>query len=75
MITLLDNDIEHIRSVLRRSLNGVEENPILTSPYWRRRLVSIMRMNQLSVAQLTQIDALLTILNQFVLAQACHATS
>lgn len=64
MPTLLDTDIEHIRAAVLQSCNENYANPLLTPPYWRRRLVEIMRSNHLSKAQLNQVDALLAILDR-----------
>jgi hypothetical protein len=65
MPTLLDTDIEHIRAAVLQSCNEHYTNALLTPPYWRRRLVEIMRLNHLSKAQLNQVDALLAILDRF----------
>ena len=65
MPTLLDTDIEHVRAAVLQSCNENYANPLLTPPYWRRRLAEIMRLNHLSKAQLSQVDALLAILDRF----------
>ena len=65
MSTLLDMDIEHVRAAVLQSCNENYANPLLTPPYWRRRLAEIMRLNHLSKAQLSQVDALLAILDRF----------
>jgi len=65
MPTLLDTDIEHIRAAVLQSCNENYTNALLTPPYWRRRLVEIMRSNHLSKAQFNQVDALLAILDRF----------
>ena len=65
MPTLLDMDIEHVRAAVLQSCNENYANPLLTPPYWRRRLAEMMRLNHLSKAQLNQVDALLAILDRF----------
>ncbi len=62
---LLDRDIEHIRASIRWSLDEATANPLLTAPYWRRRIGTLMRIHHLSKAQLVEVDAILAIIDQF----------
>jgi hypothetical protein len=63
-VTLIDKDIEHVRTAMLQSLNGIHVNAVLTSAYWRRRLNEMLRLHHLSRAQLDRVDALLTILDR-----------
>jgi hypothetical protein len=65
MDSLIDRDIEHIRASIFQSLDETPANPLLTSPYWRRRVCTLMRVHHLSRAQLAQADAILAIIDQF----------
>jgi hypothetical protein len=67
--SLIDRDIEHIRASILWSFDEATANPLLTSPYWRRRIGTLMRLHHLSKAQLAQADAILAIIDQFDLAQ------
>jgi hypothetical protein len=64
MDRLLDRDIDHIRAAILWALDDAIANPLLTAPYWRRRIGTLMRLHHLSKAQLIQVDAILAIIDQ-----------
>ncbi|MFM0665801.1 hypothetical protein [Paraburkholderia sediminicola] len=63
--TLADQDIAHIRRVMRPSLHGDLGGPILPAAYWRKRLCQLLDTGNLSHAQLCSVDSLLLQLDQF----------
>jgi hypothetical protein len=63
--TLIDQDIAHIRRVMRPSLHGDLGGPILSPAYWRRRLHALLDAAHLSHAQLCAVDSLLLQLDRF----------
>ena len=63
--TLFDQDIAHIRRVMRPSLHGDLGGPILPAAYWRKRLCQLLDTGNLSHAQLCSVDSLLLQLDQF----------
>ncbi|MFM0210147.1 hypothetical protein PQQ96_22350 [Paraburkholderia sediminicola] len=62
---LIDQDIAHIRRVMRPSLHGDLGGPILPATYWRKRLHQLLDAGSLSHAQLCAVDSLLLQLDQF----------
>lgn len=66
---LIDEDIAHIECVMRPSLCGFEDGPILPTGYWRRRLYRLLDSCHLTKVQLCAIDSLLLQLDQFELEQ------
>jgi hypothetical protein len=62
---LIDQDIAHIRRVMRPSLHGDMGGPILPTTYWRKRLHQLLDTGSLSHAQLCAVDSLLLQLDQF----------
>jgi hypothetical protein len=62
---LIDQDIAHIRRVMRPSLHGDLGGPILPATYWRKRLHQLLDTGSLSHAQLCAVDSLLLQLDQF----------
>jgi hypothetical protein len=73
-VTPIDIDIEHVRTAMLQSLNGIHVNAVLTSNYWRRRLNEIMRLHHLSRAQLEKVDGLLTILDHLDVGHPVEAS-
>jgi hypothetical protein len=65
LATLIDQDIAHIRRVMKPSLLGDLGGPILPSAYWRKRLHTLLDAGHLSHAQLRAVDSLLLQLDQF----------
>ena len=66
---LIDEDIAHIECVMRPSLCGFEDGPILPAEYWRRRLYRLLDSCHLTKVQLCSIDSLLLQLDRFDLEQ------
>ena len=62
---LIDQDIAHIRRVMRPSLQGDLGGPILPATYWRKRLHQLLDTGHLSHAQLCGVDSLLLQLDLF----------
>ena len=62
---LIDEDIAHIECVMRPSLCGFEDGPILPAEYWRRRLYRLLDSCHLTKVQLCAIDSLLLQLDRF----------
>ncbi|MFM0739472.1 hypothetical protein PQQ51_19700 [Paraburkholderia xenovorans] len=62
---LIDQDIAHIRRVMRPSLHGDLGGPILPAAYWRKRLYDLLDSGNLSHAQLCTVDSLLLQLDEF----------
>ena len=62
---LIDEDIAHIECVMRPSLCGFEDGPILPAEYWRRRLYRLLDSCHLTKVQLCSIDSLLLQLDRF----------
>ena len=65
MLTLIDQDIAHIGRVMRPSLYGDADGPILPTDYWRKRLHRLLDEPHVTKAQLVSIDSLLLELDQF----------
>lgn len=65
MLTLIDQDIAHIGRVMRPSLYGDADGPILSTAYWRKRLHRLLDEHHVTKAQLVSIDGLLLELDQF----------
>jgi len=63
--SLVDQEIAHIQRVMPQSLNGDLAGPILSAPYWRRRLVQLLDASDASKGQLREIDSLLVQLDEF----------
>ena len=66
---LIDEDIAHIECVMRPSLCGFEDGPILPAEYWRRRLYRLLDSCHLTKVQLCAIDSLLLQLDRFDVEQ------
>jgi len=66
---LIDEDIAHIECVMRPSLCGFEDGPILPAEYWRRRLYRLLDSCHLTKVQLCSIDSLLLQLDRFDVEQ------
>ncbi|SAL85787.1 hypothetical protein AWB74_07440 [Caballeronia arvi] len=64
MMTLLEHDIAHITRVMRPSLRGHLNGPVLPPEYWRRRLHRLLNSGHLTKVQLCSIDDLLLQLDQ-----------
>ncbi|RKE24380.1 hypothetical protein B0G76_8267 [Paraburkholderia sp. BL23I1N1] len=62
---LIDQDIAHIRRVMRPALQGDLAGPILPATYWRTRLDQLLDTGNLSHAQLCGVDSLLLQLDEF----------
>jgi hypothetical protein len=62
---LIDQDIAHIRRVMRPSLHGDLGGPILPATYWRKRLHQLLDTGSLSHSHLCAVDSLLLQLDQF----------
>ncbi len=59
MITLIDQDIAHIKRVMKLSLCGDCGGPILPAEYWRKRLYDLLDAHHVTNTQLCSIDDLL----------------
>jgi len=63
--SLVDQEIAHIQRVMPQSLSGDLAGPILSAPYWRRRLGQLLDTSEASKGQLREIDGLLAQLDEF----------
>jgi hypothetical protein len=59
MITLIDQDIAHIKRVMKLSLCEDFGGPILPAEYWRKRLYDLLDAHHVTNTQLCSIDDLL----------------
>jgi hypothetical protein len=73
MSSLIDQDITHIRRVMPLALNGDLAGPILPSTYWRKRLYRLLDTGYVSKGQLSEIDSLLHMLDEYDLRMAQDA--
>lgn len=64
LAALIDQDIAHIRRVMKPSLLGDLAGPILPPAYWRTRLNKLLDSGHLTHAQLCAVDSLLLTLGQ-----------
>lgn len=64
MLTLIDQDIAHIRRVMKPSLCGDLGGPILPAEYWRQRLYRLLDAHHVTKKQLCSIDDLLIQLDE-----------
>jgi hypothetical protein len=64
MLTLLDQDIAHIKRVMKASVCGDLGGPILPSNYWRKRLHQLLDAHHVTKTQLCTIDDLLLQLDE-----------
>ncbi|TAM07510.1 MAG: hypothetical protein EPN70_02755 [Paraburkholderia sp.] len=65
MSNLIDQDIAHIRRVVPLALNGDLAGPIFPARYWRQRLFRLLDTGLVSKGQLSEIDSLLALLDQY----------
>ncbi|WP_296659864.1 hypothetical protein [Paraburkholderia sp.] len=75
MSNLIDQDIAHIRRVVPLALNGDLAGPILPARYWRRRLFHLLDTGLVSKGQLSEIDSLLALLDEYDRSAAQPATA
>jgi len=64
MLTLIDQDIAHIKRVMKPSLCGDFGGPILPPEYWRKRLFCLLEAHHVTKTQLCSIDDLLLQLDE-----------
>ena len=64
MLTLIDQDIAHIKRVMKPSLCGDFGGPILPPEYWRKRLFGLLEAHHVTKTQLCSIDDLLLQLDE-----------
>jgi hypothetical protein len=64
MQTLIDQDIAHIKRVMKPSLCGDFGGPILPADYWRKRLFNLLDAHHVTKTQLCSIDDLLLQLDE-----------
>jgi hypothetical protein len=64
MLTLIDQDIAHIKRVMKPSLCGDFGGPILPAEYWRKRLYDLLETHHVTKTQLCSIDDLLLQLDE-----------
>lgn len=64
MLTLIDQDIEHIARVMKPSVCGDFGGPILPPEYWRKRLYQLLDAHHVTKTQLCSIDDLLLQLDE-----------
>jgi hypothetical protein len=64
MQTLIDQDIAHIKRVMKPSLCGNFGGPILPAEYWRKRLFDLLDAHHVTKTQLCSIDDLLLQLDE-----------
>ena len=63
--SLVDQEIAHIQRVMPQSLSGDLAGPILSAPYWRRRLAQLLDVSDTCKRQLRDIDSMLAQLDEF----------
>ncbi|WP_233862668.1 hypothetical protein [Paraburkholderia adhaesiva] len=73
MSSLIDQDITHIRRVMPLALSGDLAGPILPSTYWRKRLHRLLDTGYVNKGQLSEIDSLLNVLDEYDLKAAGDA--
>ncbi|SAL25906.1 hypothetical protein AWB64_02110 [Caballeronia sordidicola] len=63
MYDLIDEELTHIETIVRRWRPEIEASSILPPAYWREKLYTLISANHLSRAQFQRADAALALLN------------
>ncbi|WP_438391120.1 hypothetical protein [Caballeronia sp. DA-9] len=63
MYDLIDEELTHIETIVRRWRSEIEASSILPPAYWREKLYTLIAANHLSRSQFRRADAALALLN------------